>query len=349
MSYAAAERLDDAVDATLTYLRPADAGRWLRLTVIAFFVGGLGGVSASTQSGGDITGSGDLSRVGDLSRGLDGLLAGFGGRGLNLALIAVAVFALLAVVLGLVFLYVGSVMEFVLVSGLKRREVSIRAPFGARRWQGTKLFGFRLVLFVATALVIGGAAGLGFLLQGPGVRFLPVVFALPVVLVAVPVSLLVNGLTTVFVVPTMYDRRCGVLDGWRATWPRLREQPGETAVYVLFSAVLSVVGATAIATVVGIVGALFVLPVGVLGLALGVLTGGGIALVVLVPLLLAVALAVAALAAVLRVPVLVFLRYYALLVLADLTEVDLLAETRAVADVEPPRGAAETGDGQEAA
>jgi len=343
MSYAAADRLDGAVDATLTFLRPFDAGRWLRLAVIAFFVGGLGGVSAGAQSGGgDFTG-------GDLPRILDGLVAGVGGRGLNLALVAVVVLALLAVVLGLVFLYVGSVMEFVLVAALERREVSVRAPFAARRWQGTKLFGFRLALFVATALVVAGAAGLGFLLQGSGVRFLLVLFALPVVLVAVPVALLVNGLTTVFVVPTMYDRRCGVLAGWRATWPRLREQPGETAVYVLFSVVLSVIGATTIATVAGIVGALLVLPVGVLGLALGVVTEGSLAFVVLAPLLLAVGLAVAALAAVLRVPVLVFLRYYALLVLADLTEVDLLAETRAVADVAPPRGGAETGDGQEAA
>jgi len=345
MSYAAAERLDDALDATLTFLRPFDVGRWLRLAVIAFFVGGLGGVSASAQSGGgDLTGGGDLPHL------LDGLLAGFGGRGLNLALIAGAVLVLLAVVLGLLFLYVGSVMEFVLVAALERREVSVRAPFAARRWQGTKLFGFRLALFVVTALVVAAAAGVGFLLQGPGVRFLPVLFGLPVLFVALPVALLVNGLTTVFVVPTMYERRGGVLDGWRATWPRLREQLGETAVYVLFSVVLSVIGATTVATVVGIVGALLVLPLGVLGIGILALTGGGIALVVLAPLLLAVGLAVAALAAVLRVPIIVFLRYYALLVLADLTDVDLLAETRAVTDIAPPRGeASETGDGPEPA
>jgi hypothetical protein len=342
MSYAAADRLDDALDATLTFLRPFDAGRWLRLAVIAFFVGGLGGVSASGQSGVDFTG-------GDPIRVIDGLLVGIGGRGLNLALIAAAVVALLAVVLGVVFLYVGSVMEFVLVTALERREVSVREPFAARRWQGTKLFGFRLALFAATALVVAAAAGVGFLLQGPGGRFLPVLFGLPVLFVALPVALLVNGLTTVFVVPTMYDRRCGVLDGWRATLPRLREQLGETAVYVLFSVVLSVIGATTIATVVGIVGTLLVLPVGVLGLGLGVLTGGGIALVILAPLLLAVGLAVAALAAVLRVPVLVFLRYYALLVLADLTDVDLLAETRAATEVAPPRASATTENGSEPA
>ncbi|MFC7176725.1 DUF7544 domain-containing protein [Halosegnis marinus] len=43
MPLSATERLDDALDATLDLLTPFDAGRWLRLAVVAFFVGGLGG------------------------------------------------------------------------------------------------------------------------------------------------------------------------------------------------------------------------------------------------------------------------------------------------------------------
>ncbi|MFC7176726.1 DUF7544 domain-containing protein [Halosegnis marinus] len=267
--------------------------------------------------------------------GLGGVVADLGGRGLNIELLVVAAVALFALLLALAFLYVGSVMEFVLVAALERREVSVREPFGTHRGRGARLFGFRLALFALVVLLVGGAVALGFALQGPGPRLLALLLAVPVALVVVPVVLLVHGLTTVFVVPAMYAERCGVLDGWRHVLPDLRANPGETAAYVLFSVVLSAIGATTIATVVGIIAAVLVLPVGALGLLVGAFTGG-IGLVVLAPLFLVVGLAVAAVAAVLRVPVLVYLRHYALFVLADLSDTDLLAGAREATGAAPP-------------
>lgn len=321
MSLAALDRLEDAFDATTALLAPVDGAQWLRLAVVAFFVGGLSGASGGAQvgQGGDAVWT----------------LGGLPGSGVAAAL--VVALAAVAVLVALVVLYVGSVMEFVLVAALETRTVSIRDRFGAWRWPGTRLFGFRLALVAAVVLLVGAAAGLGLLLQGPGLRVLALLFAVPVALVVVPVALLVNGLTTVFVVPVMYAERCGVLDGWRRLWPWLRAEPWETLAYVGLSAVFALAGGTAVATVVGIVGAVLAVPVVAVGLAL-VVSGAPLLVTaaVLVPLLVVVGLAVAALAAVVRVPVLVYLRHYALFVLGDLGGPDLLAAVREATDAPPP-------------
>ncbi len=326
MSLAALDRLEDAFDATTALLVPVDGAQWLRLAVAAFFIGGLGGVSGGTQVGG-----GDV--VGGLGS-LPGLAApdSVGPELVGVGLVVLGL-AAAAALLGLAVLYVGSVMEFVLLAALETRTVSLRDRFGVWRWPGTRLFCFRLALFAGVALLVAGAAGLGLLLQGPGLRVLALLFAVPVAIVVVPLGLLVNGLTTVFVVPTMYVDRCGVLAGWRRLWPRLRAAPWETLAYIC----LSVAGWTAIATAVGLVAAALVVPVGVAGIALVV--GGApavVTLAVLVPLLVSLGLVVAALAAVFRVPVLVYLRHYALFVLADLDGPDLLTGVREATDVRPP-------------
>ncbi len=330
MSLAALDRLEDAFDATTALLVPVDGAQWLRLAVAAFFIGGLGGVSGGTQVGG-----GDV--VGGLGS-LPGLAApdSVGPELVGVGLVVLGL-AAAAALLGLAVLYVGSVMEFVLLAALETRTVSLRDRFGVWRWPGTRLFCFRLALFAGVALLVAGAAGLGLLLQGPGLRVLALLFAVPVAIVVVPLGLLVNGLTTVFVVPTMYVDRCGVLAGWRRLWPRLRAAPWETLAYICLSVVFSVAGGTAIATAVGLVAAALVVPVGVAGIALVV--GGApavVTLAVLVPLLVSLGLVVAALAAVFRVPVLVYLRHYALFVLADLDGPDLFAGVREATDVRPP-------------
>jgi hypothetical protein len=165
MSLAALDRLEDAFDATTALLVPVDGAQWLRLAVAAFFIGGLGGVSGGTQVGG-----------GDVVGGLGSLpgLAAPDSVGPELVGVGLVVLGLIAAaaLLGLAVLYVGSVMEFVLLAALETRTVSLRDRFGVWRWPGTRLFCFRLALFAGVALLVAGAAGLGLLLQGPGLRVL---------------------------------------------------------------------------------------------------------------------------------------------------------------------------------
>ena len=74
--------------------------------------------------------------------------------GSNVWFIVAAVIAA-ALLIGLLFLLVGSIMEFVPVES-RRREVVTVHPYCGKRWrQGVRLFGFRLVIGL---LVFGSAA-----------------------------------------------------------------------------------------------------------------------------------------------------------------------------------------------
>lgn len=321
MSLSAIQRLDDAVDATTALLLPFDAGRWVRLAVMAFFVGGVGGgLSGSVDGvGGDGGDGGGGGGIPPLDQFLDGFRSVVGP---NITPLIVALVAV-ALLVGIVFFYVASVMEFVFVEALVTREAVVRERFAARRWQGTRLFGFRVALFLVVAVLVAVLVALGLALRGPGIRVLAVVFAVPVLLVAGLVAAVVNGFTTVFVVPIMLEQRCGVLAGWRRLRPAISEQLDEFGVYLLLSVVLGAAGGTLVATVVGVVGVVLFLPVGVLGLA-AFLAGGGLAFLLLVPIVFVVLLALGAIGAVVSVPVVTYLRYYALFVLGDTTEYDLL-------------------------
>lgn len=333
MALSATERLDDAYDATREFLLPVDAGTWVRLAVMTFFVGGVtSGISGNAGLPGDGGNGGDPAAIQPIVD-LGQLVVQ--SQGAQLAVFAVAVAALLV---ALLFMYVGSVMEFVFLEALLTREAVVRERFSARRWQGTRLFGFRIALFLAVAIPVAGAVALGVALQGPGVRVLAVLFAVPVLLVLGVAAAIVHGFTNVFVVPIMFEQRCGVLEGWRRLRPAVSDQLDEFGVYLVLSVVLGAVGGAVVATVVGIAAVVLFLPVGVLGVA-ALVSGGGPLLLLLVPVALAVLFALAAIGAVVSVPVLTYLRYYALFVLGDTTEYDLLGASD---DAEPGEPGPET-------
>lgn len=332
----ALEDLDDALSATRAFLLPFDRSRWLRLAVVVLFVGGPGWNLNLVQW--------------DLPPGrfpADGatLPGTFGPR----AWLLVGAAALAAVLLGLLVLFVGSVMEFVLVEALREEAVTVRASW-RRRWrQGLRLFGFRLALGL---LVLGSVAVLVALYlvpvvveTGPGAGAAPPVAPVVALLLLLPMLLvlglvvgLVNGFTTAFVVPIMLLEDVGVLDGWRRLWPTVTAQPWQYLAYALLSVVLSVAGGVLVALAAGIAAVLLLVPFGVLGLVgygLSVVAQPvGIAVIAVVGLLFG--LSVLAAVALARVPVATYLRYYALLVLGDVdADLDLVPERRAAVRAEP--------------
>lgn len=335
MPWIAIDSLDDARRATQSFLVPVDRGRWLRLALIALFVGGTGGGSGlptnanvPTAPSPDGVPGGEPPLPGPPGAptlpSLDGLVP-----------ILVGIFlAVLAV--GLLFVAASAVMEFVLVQGLRTREVDIRRPFREFLGQGLRLFGFRLLVGLVTLLLVGVPAVLLVLGGVGGVPEL-LILLVPLLFVGLLVGLLVAlvlRLTTDFVVPTMMVADGGVLDGWRRFLPVLREQWLQFGLYVVVRFVLGIVAGIAVALVVGLLALVLALPFLVLGgLAFVLLAGGGdpgVAFFALAALLVAVyVFGVVLLALLAQVPVVTYLRYYALFVLglAD-EELDLVADLR---------------------
>jgi hypothetical protein len=332
MTLYALDDIEDAIDATKTFLWPVDRGRWLRLAVVVFFAGGTGGVNPFQFSSSTSSVPNTPSTPSTVPE-----LPSVGGP--ELAIIAGIVGLVVFVVLGL--LLVGSVMEFVFVQSLRREVVTVRRYWRDHWRQGLRLFGFRLVLGVVTLGLVVGALAAVFapVVLGAGVASLGLlVLAVPFLVLVSLVSGVLNGFTTMFVVPVMLLEERSLLASWRRFWPTLRTAWKQYLAYLFMSVVLALAGGL-LATVVILVGALAVaIPLAIVGLI------GGALLTVASPvgwvvIGIAVALFVVALfvlSLLVAVPVQTFLRYYALLVLGDTNDAfDAIPERRRALRDEP--------------
>jgi hypothetical protein len=316
MALYAVAAVEDALDATKSFLLPVDVRQWAKLALVVLFVGGGGGFNV--PSGGGSPGSGTEGSTG--TPPWEGVASGT----MELLLIAAIVLVAVVVLFALAVLVVGPIMEYVLLESLRTRDVTIRS-FWSEHWPaGLRLLAFRLGLLIGTLALFLPIVALGFL--GTPAIFL---LAIPLGLVVVPSFVLVNGFTTLFVVPITIVEDCGLIEGWRQL---LRTQPKETAAFVGGFALVTI----ALGIVVGIV-VLFatlalLVPFAILGLLAYVAGGSTFSLPVIVVLaILAVIFVVFYLAAtaIVQVPMVVYKRYYALLVLGDLsTRFDLIPGLR---------------------
>ncbi|MFB6172203.1 MAG: hypothetical protein ABEJ23_06695 [Haloarculaceae archaeon] len=308
MALHAFDDIDDAVQATRSFLFPVDRGTWLRLALVVFFTGG---VSANVPVGFDAPPSG-------VGAPAPSEVIPPRGDEIVLALVALVV---LAVAVALVFGFVGSVFEFVFVESLRSEEVHVRR-YWRRHWRrGARLFGFRLVLGLVGLALAGGLVALVALpaLTGSGALSIGLLLALlPVAFVLALAFGLVNGFTTGFVVPAMLVEDRTVLGGWRRIWPVVRAEWKEYAVYAVLSLLFRAALAMLVGIVVGVGALLLAIPFVVLGVAVwAALSFSTAGLVLLGALVVVYLVALAVVVLFVQIPVQTGLRYYALLLLGD--------------------------------
>jgi hypothetical protein len=200
------------------------------------------------------------------------LLAGF---------LASAVIASLA--LGIILMYVSSVMRFILFDSIILRECHIRWGWSRRLGPGWKYFVWKLLylllIIAAVAIFIGIPVAVAFAngwLKAPKQHLAPLVlggiilfFAFFVCCVA---TALIFVLTKDFVIPQMALENIDVMEGWRRLWPMMTAEKGAYVAYVVMKIVLAIVAAilTGFATL--ILGVIIAVPSVVLGI-LAVLSG----------------------------------------------------------------------------
>lgn len=307
---------------------------WLKLAIVAVLSGALvGGCNAnfnsdfggSSRSGGSSTDAKDVPGFGKI---MDALRA----RPAMWATLATVGIAFLLVVF-VIFLFVASVLRFVLLEALLSGECHIRAGWRYWKTEGMRLFGWKLLfglvttggMFALIALPLYAAWRKGILgdlrshlpefIAGAAVIFLAVA-ALAVI------SFLVGTFIHDFVVPVMRYERAGFLAAWRSAWSRLAVAPGSLAVYYLLKLALLMGAGIVVSIVAMIVFVILLLPlllVGVVAVLLGSLLvvglgGVGLAIVLTLALLfgLLVALGLAYAQATLTLPITAFMQYYAL-------------------------------------
>lgn len=328
MAFHAVQNIDEAVEVSRSFLSPFSLRRWAKLAIVAVFIStGMSVPTPSFSSGGTPSG-GEIP--------MDQLPSTVPPR----VLLLVGIVVLVALLLGLVWSVVGAIMEFVFIESLRSGEVTI-GRYWARRWrQGLRLFVFRFLIGLpALAMVLGGVAliGLPFIL-GIGDPVLPIALlaiGIPAFFLVALVTGVVNGFTTLFVVPIMILEDCGVLAGWSRLWTSVTAEWKQYLVFLVVFFVLSIVAGLIVTIVLGVAAVLLLLPLGLVGFGVySTLTFAstlGIAIVVLLGIAFAAVMAV--LWALVQVPILTYLRYYALLVLGDVEpDLDIIPDRREAAE-----------------
>lgn len=307
--------------------QPFRLGVWLRFAFLAFLTGEM------SSSGGGVPGGNFGHNIPSQPSGssqafLEAARAPFAWPSLQKALPFIIVGAILFVLIYLLFLWISSILRFVLLEGVITGQPHIRQ--GWRRWKlhGNALFAWRLVftiiVFAAYAVFVGLPAFAAWragvfrnphdhlvvlILGGLFVGFLAVVVALTTVVVWV--------LTKDFVVPMMAAEGISPVEGWRRLVMFMTPQKGSYAGYVLFKAVLAIAAGIIVAIIMVAIIFILLIPFIVIAVAVGIGTGGSIAgsaLAITVLILLAIiAFAVIiAVVATLSVPIAVFFQSYSL-------------------------------------
>ena len=200
------------------------------------------------------------------------LLAGF---------VASAVVASLAV--GIILMYVSSVMRFVLFDSIILRECHIRWGWSRRLGPGWKYFVWKLLYLLlilgAIAIFIGIPLAVVFAngwFRAPKEHLAPLVlggiFLFFVFFVFFVATALIFVLTKDFVIPRMALENVDVMEGWRRLWPMMGAEKGAYVAYVVMKIVLAIIVGilTSVATL--ILGLIIAVPSVALGI-LAVLTG----------------------------------------------------------------------------
>ena len=272
MSWYAVDSVDEAIDATRSFLFPVEPARWLRLALIAFFVS-VGGGSVSLFSNTVSLPANSPSEPMPQEPAPVPSEPSLETLPIEPVVVAAIVGGVVLAVLALTLL--SETLRLVLYDALRTDTVRIRGPARRRFGQALRLFGFKLGLNVAF--------GLPLVVIGAVVAFTPVDIGGPALLVGgilLAVGLLlwfvayaiIGRVTTEFVAPVMVETDSGVLAGWRRFWPVLRNDLAQFGVYVVVHFLLLL----AISIGQSIIGVILLGIVGTVGALVGLLVVLGV-------------------------------------------------------------------------
>jgi hypothetical protein len=198
----------------------------------------------------------------------------------------VGLIALLAVLmfgLTLIFLYINSIMRFILFDSVISGECRVRRGWVRRRPHGRRLFRWQVLLMLASlaviAIVIGIPAAVAWAIgwfANPGEHILRLVLtgivAFLIFFAILVVSLVIQVITKDFVVPQMALEDITAIEGWRRLWPMLKSEKGGYAGYIGMKIVLAIVAGIILGIITIVALFIVLVPVGGVG-AIAVIAG----------------------------------------------------------------------------
>jgi len=248
-------------------LQPFRAAQWAKLALVGFLCGEL-------SSGGCNTGSFQWPTHPTGGQRLVELAP----LGINPAVYAslIALLIVLAGVFWILFMYVGSVMRFILFDSVIAKQCEIRRGWGRRHGAGLRYFFWQLLLilamFAGLAILVGIPAALAFAagwLTEPKQHLVPLIlggmFLFFSVMSFVLLWLVVHVLSKDFVVPQMALEDISAIEGWRRLLPMLKLEKGGYAGYLGMKIVMALGTAVVVGIITFIVILILLIPVGGVG------------------------------------------------------------------------------------
>lgn len=257
----AVDSISLAVEHTKQQLfRPFRVGTWTKLAAVGLLAGELG-------SGGGFNGLRLPTQPGATPGPIPGL------PGFDIALLAglISVLVITGILLALIFMYVGSVMRFILFDSVLAKDCQIGRGWNLRQSAGLKYFLFKLLYTLFTlggiALLVGVPAALAFAadwFNHPREHLLPLILGGMILLIALLAFSLVIAvifvLTKDFVIPQMALEDIGAVEGWRRLWPLIRAEKGGYAGYLGMKILLAIAAGVVMGIATVILGFLIAVP-----------------------------------------------------------------------------------------
>jgi uncharacterized membrane protein len=253
--------------------KPFRLGQWTRLAIVGLLAGELssGGCNGSSFNPARHPGGGHSPFP--TFPGVDFALLG----GL------IATLIITGIVLGLIFMYISSVMRFILFDSILAKQCHIRAGWNRRQGPGWRYFLWKLVyafasfggFIVLVGVPLAFAFSVGWL-QHPKEHIFQLVFGGIflgfALLVFVIVLAVIYVLTKDFVIPQMALENIGAFEGWRRLWPMIQAELGGYVAYIGMKIALAIAAGIVVGIATVILGLIIAIPTVGLSL-LAILTG----------------------------------------------------------------------------
>jgi hypothetical protein len=205
--------------------------------------------------------------------------------GVDLALLAglISVLVIAGLLLGIILMYIGSVMRFVLFDSILAKECNITRGWNSRQGAGWRYFLWKLLYLLFTlgglAVLIGIPAAVAFgagWITEPREHLLPLILCGTLLFFAVVIFVIalasVFVLTKDFVIPQMALENISAFEGWRRLWPMITADKSGYAGYLGLKIVMAIGAGIVVGIATVILGLIIAIPT--IGLSIvAVITG----------------------------------------------------------------------------
>jgi hypothetical protein len=245
-------------------LQPFRAAQWVKLAFVGFLAGEL---SSGGCNGGSFRSP---------TRPTGGQHFPFPHPNLMLYAGLIAMLIVLAVIFWILFLYVSSVMRFILFDSVVAKRCEIRRYWSRRNGAGLRYFVWQFLFILAMAVGMTVLIGVPMAfalaagwLKDPRQHLLPLILGGMVLFFVVAgfvlLCLVIHVLTKDFVIPEMALENINAFEGWRRLLPRLRSEKGAYAGYLGLKIVMAFGAAVIVGIATLIVILILLIPVGGFG------------------------------------------------------------------------------------